>query len=290
MNLSLSNMLSSSASGLDPDAKAYIAAVETADGQALEPAIRTAYDQFIRGCKADGIWDAIKASCILAGARSLSGALVPLKGSAPTNNNFVSGDYVRATGLVGDGSTKYLDSNRANDEDPQNDQHMATYVATAHSGVAGVFIGCSEPSASGATHIGSNPATGFMFSRNRNDVPDVIGSSSQTGFLGVSRALSSGYGFRFAAATSSATRTSQTPSADNIGVFFRIGASTGYSNARIAFYSIGEAIDLAALDSRVSRLMAELAFTINTSLVATPYDIDTLLYINSGYSAGGTLA
>jgi hypothetical protein len=42
--------------------EAYIAAVETADGQALEPAIRTAYDQFIRGCKADGIWDAIKAS------------------------------------------------------------------------------------------------------------------------------------------------------------------------------------------------------------------------------------
>jgi hypothetical protein len=81
--------------------RAYIAAVETADGQALEPAIRTAYDQFIRGCKADGIWDAIKASCILSGARSLSGALVPLKGSAPTNNNFVSGDYVRTTGLVG---------------------------------------------------------------------------------------------------------------------------------------------------------------------------------------------
>ena len=291
MNLSLSNMLSSSASGLDPDAKAYIAAVETADGQALEPAIRTAYDQFIRGCKADGIWDAIKASCILAGARSLSGALVPLKGSAPTNNNFVSGDYVRTTGLVGNGSTKYLDSNRANDEDPQNDQHMATYVATAHSGGAGgVFIGCSQPTTSGATHIGSNPVAGTMFVRNRNDVSDVIGSSSQTGFVGMSRALSSGYGFRFAAATSSVTRTSQTPSADNIGVFFRIGASTSYSNARIAFYSIGEAIDLAALDSRVSRLMAELAFAINTSLVATPYDIDTLLYINSGYSAGGTLA
>jgi hypothetical protein len=254
MNLSLSNMLGGGSLTLDPDARAYIAAVETADGQALEPAIRTAYDQFIRGCKSDGIWDAIKASCILSGARSLSGALVPLVGAAPTNNNFVSGDYVRTTGLVGNGSTKYLDSNRANDEDPQNDQHMAIYVATAQSGVSGVYIGCSEPSASGATHIGSNPGVGNMFIRNRNTVPDVIGSSSQTGFLGMSRALSSGYGFRSAAATSLVTQTSQTPSADNIGVFFRIGASTGYTNARIAFYSIGEDLDLAALDARVTTL------------------------------------
>jgi hypothetical protein len=89
MQYSLAHQLGKRSGGLDPDAKAYIAAVETADGQALEPAIRTAYDQFIRGCKSDGIWDAIKASCILAGARSLSGALVPLVGAAPTNNNFV---------------------------------------------------------------------------------------------------------------------------------------------------------------------------------------------------------
>jgi hypothetical protein len=102
---------------------------------------------------------------------------------------------------------------------------MAIYVATAHSGVSGVFIGCSEPTASGATHIGRQPG-GWHYV----------------------------YGFRFAAATSSVTQTSQVPSADNIGVFFRIGASTGYTNARIAFYSIGESLDLAALDARVTTL------------------------------------
>jgi hypothetical protein len=31
-------------------------------------------------------------------------------GTAPTNNNFVDADYNRETGLVGNGSTKYLDS------------------------------------------------------------------------------------------------------------------------------------------------------------------------------------
>ena len=74
----------------DTDAGNYIQAVEAADGQALEAATRQAINNFVVGCKQDGIWSAIKASCILAGARTLNGALVPLVGTAPTNNNFVS--------------------------------------------------------------------------------------------------------------------------------------------------------------------------------------------------------
>jgi hypothetical protein len=81
----------------------------------------------VKGCKADGIWDAIKASAILAGARTLDGALQPLVGSAPTNFNFISGDYNRTTGLVGDGATKYLNSNRNNNADPQSDARLAFY-------------------------------------------------------------------------------------------------------------------------------------------------------------------
>jgi hypothetical protein len=108
----------------DPDAEAYIAAVEAADlaadptAEPLETATKVAIHSFVKGCKADGIWPAIKASCILAGARTLNGALVPLAGTAPTNFNFISGDYNRKTGLVGDGSTKYLDSNRNDTSEP----------------------------------------------------------------------------------------------------------------------------------------------------------------------------
>jgi hypothetical protein len=79
----------------DPDAAAYLRAVEAADGQALETPVKRAVDDFIKGCKADGIWDAIKASCILCGARTLPGALVPLVGTAPSNLNFLPEDYNR---------------------------------------------------------------------------------------------------------------------------------------------------------------------------------------------------
>jgi hypothetical protein len=96
----------------DADAAAYLRAVEAADGQALETPVKRAVDDFFRGTKADGTFSALKAACILCGARTLAGALVPLAGAAPTNNNFVDADYNRETGLVGNGSTKYLDSGR----------------------------------------------------------------------------------------------------------------------------------------------------------------------------------
>lgn len=46
----------------DVDAQAYITAVDAADGQALETGVRDAINAFVVGCKADGIWAAIKAS------------------------------------------------------------------------------------------------------------------------------------------------------------------------------------------------------------------------------------
>jgi len=65
----------------------------------------------VLGCKADGVWSAIKASCILAGARTLAGALVPLVGPDPNSFYFVAGNYNRKTGLKGNGSNQYIDTN-----------------------------------------------------------------------------------------------------------------------------------------------------------------------------------
>ena len=263
MQYSLAHQLGKRSGGLDPDAKAYIAAVETADGQALEPAIRTAYDQFIRGCKSDGIWDAIKASCILSGARSLSGALVPLVGAAPTNNNFVSGDYVRTTGLVGNGSTKYLDTNRSTSSDPQDNFHLSAYVTAAHtSGSAGAYLGHGVLSGgtgdSNFGRSGSNPANIFMRNRSASAAASA-GNGAATGFMGQSRATSGAYSSRDAGTTTAARLVvSGSPAVENINVF-RLTDGNAYTNARIAFYSIGEAIDLAALDARLATLTAAIA-------------------------------
>lgn len=242
----------------DPDAAAYLDAVEVEDGQALEAGVRAAVNDFVVGCKSDGIWSAIKASCILAGARTLDGALVPLVGSAPTNNNFVSGDYDREDGLLGNGSTKYLDSNRNNNADPQNDKHLAVYLTST-------TAGNKAPIGSGGGTNGSSQiiqtTSGSFYRINFTNTITTVAENLPTGFVGATRSNASTIDYRRSGTTTNYGQTSATPLNANIDIFRRSGG-TLYSNQRIAFYSIGESIDLADLDSRVSTLMTDLAAAI----------------------------
>lgn len=253
---------------LDPAAAAYIAAVEAADGQSLEAAVRTAINNFVVGCKADGIWSAIKASCILCGARTLSGALVPLTGTAPTNNNFVSGDYSRSTGLVGNKTTKYLSSNRLMSDDPLNSQHLSVFATTAATSAASefpVYIGALGGD-SGASHFGRLDNNNQLFFRSRTSTASTgaAGSGAATGFLGISRGSSSQYSQIASGSAATFSATSQTSSTRPIFVFASSGASSGvaattYSNARLAFYSIGENVNLSLLSARVTTLRTAIA-------------------------------
>ena len=236
---------------LDADAEAYVNAVEVADGQRIEDPVRFAINNFVIGCKADGIWNAIKASCILAGARTLAGALVPLKGAAPTNVGglFVQADYNRKTGLVGDGSTKYLNSNRNNNADPQNSFHLATYASTI--GTTGYAI------AAGGSETGTS-MLGLFFNVQRSRTGLAFNNAGgAAGFNGHSRSASGSYTHRAASTNTTLTATSETPANLSLLVFARGTAASpaSLSNARLAFYSIGESLNLALLDARVTALI-----------------------------------
>jgi hypothetical protein len=261
----------------DADAVAYIQAVnavDTAAGQSggLEREVRLAIDKFVVGCKADGIWTAIKASCILAGARTLAGALVPLVGTAPTNpfvnpaneslgRLFVSGDYNRKTGLAGDGSTKYLNSNRNNNADPQNNNHNAVWISSlggntiAHMGA-------------GATDAGANAlitgVTGGIQTRNRATTSFQPGAQLTTGLYAASRSASATFIVRNGSSNNTATAESQSPFNGNLLVFARGTTSSPslYADSRLAFYSIGESLNLALLDARVTTLINAFAAAI----------------------------
>jgi hypothetical protein len=236
---------------LDPDAQAYITAVEAADGQALETAVRAAINDFVVGCKADGIWAAIKASCVLAGARTLNGALVPLVGAAPTNFNFVAGDYNRKTGLVGNGSTKYLDSNRADNADPQNNAHRSVFIGV------GIAVGSFMFADNSNRLIASNQAfTGLRSTLQTLPISVGIGNPL-SGFYAASRSTSSGFTARARSASHTFTAASAAPSSTTLKVNFYVA-----SPCRISFYSIGESLDLALLDARVTTLINTFAAVI----------------------------
>ena len=249
----------------DADAVAYITAVEAADGQPLETEVRMAIITFVKGCKADGIWDAIKASCILAGARTLNGALVPLAGVAPTNFNFVAGDYNRKTGLVGDGSTKYLNSNQSIIDLPSTSSSFSVY--------------CSQAASFASNYLASNFITGLDFvqiialpspqttiglaNRHSDTAQSAAGTASATGFIGTTRKTLESHDYRVADANYTSSRTALTPRDSQILLFARNQSPvTLHTDARLAFYSIGESLDLALLDARVTTLINAFAAAI----------------------------
>jgi hypothetical protein len=249
----------------DTDAQAYITAVEAADAAAgqsggLETAVKDAINAFVVGCKTDGTWSAIKASCILAGARTLSGCLVPLVGTAPTNFNFVAGDYNRKTGLVGDASTKYLNSNRNRNADPQNSQHIAAYrTVVENQSATRVLMGAGVTSGeTGATHIRLGNSN---YIRHTSSSANQFSGPLTAGLVGASRNSSSTYSALIVGKNFTFTQNSQTPV--NAGVFVFCSSNIiALSDARLAFYSIGESLDLALLDARVTTLVNAIAAAI----------------------------
>jgi hypothetical protein len=211
-----------------------------------------------------------------------------LKGTAPTNFNFVAGDYNRKTGLVGNGSTKYLDSNRNNNSDPQNSQHLAVYQTVAHTR-DGTRCVIGSSAGVGTSHFitAESPPRRFFRIRQTDANIFINDATNSTGLWGSSRSNSTGYIGRYAGTNYSFTDTSSLPLNATIQVFAR--AAADFSNARLAFYSIGENLDLALLDARVTTLINNTTFAINTGLDPASYDADTIKYINAGYAAGGTL-
>jgi len=118
----------------DPDAEAYIAAVEAADGEALEQGVRDAYTTFVVGCKDNGIWPFMNQCVLTMGARTVAGAKVPLKGSAPTT---AATNYSRTAGL--EVLANEIDTNYPNNTDPRNNKHFALYTTTPGGPYQGVI-------------------------------------------------------------------------------------------------------------------------------------------------------
>lgn len=102
---------------LDPDVVAWRSAV-TANGGSVSGGVVAQVSRFVRGCKADGVWDSLLEVCLFSGVDNLNAALVKLKTPSDvqrvlTNVNFVEADYVStgaSAGLSGNKTSKYLNT------------------------------------------------------------------------------------------------------------------------------------------------------------------------------------
>ena len=248
----------------DADARAYVAAVRTADGQALETNVARAIDAFVLGCKTDGTWAAITHCCLLAGPRTIAGCCVALKGTAPTSNAFLAADYNRETGLKGStANTKFLNTNVNHNTFAQNNFHMSTWMSEA--AAAGTFkihmaAGGNSTGASGLFQTGGSLQMQNQASTNQSP---GAGTEATTGLIGSTRSGSTTFTMRWGANSAGAgTRNSQTPYSGNVHVFRDSFYGTVFSEARLAWYSLGTNIDFALLRTRFTTYLADIAAAI----------------------------
>jgi hypothetical protein len=182
-----------------------------------------------------------------------------LVGTAPTPNNFDlvgDTDYDRKTGLKGDGSTKYLDSNgTAATLTQQNSAHIAVYLSDTigDTSLAGLI----------------DSTSGWLWLRGDlnyaiNNQPTVTSTFAGLGLVGGSRSNNSTVTTRARRISNTVSATSS--QASNLPVcIFAINVNNSvadYTLSRLAFYSIGESLDLAALDTRVSNLITAIGAAI----------------------------
>ena len=282
---------------VDSDAIAYLTAVAEADGVGVEVPIANAIEDFILGCKSDGIWSSIKASCILCGARTISGALVPLKGDAPTaEGGWASGDYDRPTGMKGNGTSLYLNTNYQVPESDLNDTHIACHVTLAATNAVHYKMGAYATTPAQNITAFRSQGSGVFSIYNNSSAGAFAGSGTDnvTGFHGQSRASSTSVTARVSNTSYPLSIPSTTVVPMPLFLFTtNLNNSGTYQkfDGRIAFYSIGTKINnLAQLDTRVSNLIASINLYLDIGLNPDNYDQDTINYIYNAYKAGGSLA
>jgi hypothetical protein len=241
---------------VDSDALTYIDKVERTDGASLEPGIKVAINDFVVNCKAFGLWEKLSVILIMAGARTLNGAITALKGPLDrlANGGFVQSDYDRQKGVIGDGSSFFFISNYSGTSEPLNDYHIC--------------VSLSNP----IDTVGPSPIWGFggsvydraqthdkaVYSRTTSA---VFVSSFAAGFSCLSRDNSSNFNWRNNKTTNNYSSTSVAANSDEFRLF---RSSSQYTTNTMKYFSGGKSIaELPLYDELVSTLLADIARAIN---------------------------
>lgn len=126
----------SSGSAYDSEAQAYFNAI-VANSGTISTASKGYINTFVLAAKSHSYWTKMYIFAPFVGDQLLA-ALVGFKPSAATtvtmtNGNFVSGDYSEATGLLGNGTTKYIDTGVLDTTATANSTHLMAYNRSSSS-------------------------------------------------------------------------------------------------------------------------------------------------------------
>lgn len=228
-----------------PSGVSYDADVQTWIGgrAAASDPVPTAYanavNQYILDLKAiSGHWDTITQLLVFAGATTVAGGLVPIKGATPSHTALVDGDFALKTGVIGNTTTKFIDTGYTNADFGQDNIHGYALVTAAASVSSGLF------------GYGPGPVNAFRIRWNSaarcNQGSNSTVSSTATGEYGLSRSASANYRRMIAGTVTTITATSATPYVGKMTVLATGTPTTAsdFCDARVLVWACGPATTL----------------------------------------------
>lgn len=241
--------------GYDDDVQALIDA-RAAAGDPILTAYADAINEYILKLKSvTGLWLAIRQLVVIAGATTVAGARLSLKGNNLTNNNLVDADINIKTGSAGNASNKYWGTGYSGAGPPgtsQNDMHTYIYLTSAGSGSTILY-------GNGNTVAGVWNQRADGTSRNRSSASDSASGGNAVGGYGANRLSSTAYERMVANTVGTVTRTSGTPPAAAHSVLAGAGGNVP-TDARCLVWAIGRGITtLASYTGPTADLVADLA-------------------------------
>ena len=200
-------------------------------------------------------WDTMESAASFVGV-GIQGVTVPLKSTmtALTNNNFVAGDLDPLTGLKGDGSTKSIATGITTDDaGTLNDVSISTYLTEQSATPATrAFIGAQGLVIRETTNINE------VNTKSRNFASQTTAATSILGFIGHSRSANNSYTLRLDGSSTALSQLTATVSPTQMSLF-RESTTGNRTDARLATYHAGPALNLATLEGLQATLISEIA-------------------------------
>lgn len=229
----------------DPDAQAMFDA-RAALGDDPSAPYKLAISNYVTALKAvSGLWGAITQLVVPAGATTIAGALISIKGNNFTGANMANGDVAPKSGIKGNGTNKSLSTGYSGNftGSSQNSLHIYTYITEVPTVSPAVLCGNGGASI-GRTGIAYNSSTACR--AQSTNTHTVTGA----GDYGVNRSSSGSYQRMLAGATSTVTQASQASNSGTFLVLARGGNANAtpelWSNHRFLVYAMGGGISTLA--------------------------------------------
>jgi hypothetical protein len=253
------------------DILTHFQVIEQVDSEELESSVKGSILRLVRRLKDQNLWDKIQVINLLCAARTMPGALVPLKGPYPNTPSTIGlFDYNRRTGLRPSNQNFFFATNIFNNDLQVNDNHVSAYVNELNTFGADLI---GDGFTTNSLAIGKFTNTPHFDTRNKNSITtrSVEPAWSEPSLVGVVRNNTSNYDQRIARTNRTIAQASidQSTVTTNRNIFlFSFWNGTG--DFRVPVYTMGRAIDMSLLEGEIEIFLADLRAILADTAVRVP--------------------